>query len=96
MNHAELWDEGAALSCDTPGVGMFAREVLDPAVRRLAALAAGGRALEFAIGTGRVALPLMAELAAFTLESRDEDWAGTRFSAASRQHVSVYRLTGAA
>jgi len=34
--------------------------VLDPAVERLAALAGGGRALEFAIGTGRVAIPLAA------------------------------------
>jgi SAM-dependent methyltransferase len=39
---------------------MFAAEVLDPAVDRLAALAVGGRALEFAIGTGRVGLPLAA------------------------------------
>jgi len=37
---------------------MFAPEVLDPTVERLAALAAGGPALEFAIGTGRVAIPL--------------------------------------
>jgi co-chaperonin GroES (HSP10) len=34
---------------------MFAPEVLEPTVDRLAALADGGRALEFAIGTGRVA-----------------------------------------
>jgi SAM-dependent methyltransferase len=37
---------------------MFAPEVLGPTVRRLADLADGGRALEFAIGTGRVAVPL--------------------------------------
>jgi SAM-dependent methyltransferase len=37
---------------------MFAPEVLGPAVDRLAELAGGGRALEFAIGTGRVAVPL--------------------------------------
>jgi SAM-dependent methyltransferase len=37
---------------------MFAPEVLEPAVDRLAGLADGGRALEFAIGTGRVAIPL--------------------------------------
>ena len=37
---------------------MFAPEVLGPTVARLAELAAGGRALEFAIGTGRVAIPL--------------------------------------
>jgi hypothetical protein len=41
-----------------PGTGMFAPEVLGPTVDRLAELAGGGRALEFAIGTGRVAVPL--------------------------------------
>jgi SAM-dependent methyltransferase len=38
---------------------MFAPEVLDPAVRFLADLAGDGPALEFAIGTGRVAIPLI-------------------------------------
>jgi ubiquinone/menaquinone biosynthesis C-methylase UbiE len=37
---------------------MFAADVLQPVVDRLAALAGDGRALEFAIGTGRVAVPL--------------------------------------
>jgi SAM-dependent methyltransferase len=37
---------------------MFAPEVLRPTVDRLADLAGAGGALEFAIGTGRVALPL--------------------------------------
>lgn len=37
---------------------MFSPEVLGPTVATLAELAAGGRALEFAAGTGRVALPL--------------------------------------
>jgi hypothetical protein len=39
---------------------MFAADVLDPCVDALAELARGGPALEFAIGTGRVALPLSA------------------------------------
>ncbi len=60
MDHAEIWDEATAAEYDTPGSGMFAPEVLDPVVARLADLAEGGRALEFAIGTGRVALPLVA------------------------------------
>lgn len=60
MKHEDLWDEEAALTYDTPGTGMFAPDVLEPAVERLAALAEGGRVLEFAIGTGRVALPLLA------------------------------------
>ena len=58
MRQEEIWDAEAAQSYDTPGVGMFAPEVLDPMVDRLAELADGGRALEFAIGTGRVAIPL--------------------------------------
>ena len=37
---------------------MFAAETVEPAVEFLAELAGGGRALEFAIGTGRIALPL--------------------------------------
>jgi len=37
---------------------MFQPEVIDPAVSLLAELAGGGRALELAIGTGRIALPL--------------------------------------
>ncbi|GAA3455233.1 MULTISPECIES: class I SAM-dependent DNA methyltransferase [Dactylosporangium] len=55
-----LWDEETAARYDTPGEGMFAPDVVDPAVARLAALAAGGPALEFAIGTGRIGVPLHA------------------------------------
>lgn len=55
-----LWDDEAARTYDTPGEGMFAPEVLGPTVERLAELAAGGPALELAIGTGRVAIPLAA------------------------------------
>lgn len=54
----DLWDVAAAQRYDTPGTGMFAPEVLGPTVDRLAELAGHGRALEFAIGTGRVAIPL--------------------------------------
>jgi SAM-dependent methyltransferase len=58
MEQDEIWDAEAAQRYDTPGTGMFAAEVLGPTVDRLVELAAGGRALEFAIGTGRVAVPL--------------------------------------
>ena len=58
-SHAEVWDKAAADSYDTPGIGMYSPEVLDPPVQKLVALAGGGRALEFAIGTGRVAIPLL-------------------------------------
>lgn len=37
-------------------------------------------------------LDLMAKLAGFELESRDADWAGSPFTAASGSHVSVFRL----
>jgi GNAT superfamily N-acetyltransferase/SAM-dependent methyltransferase len=53
-----LWNADVAQRYDTPGDGMFAADVLEPTVERLAGLADGGRALEFAIGTGRVAVPL--------------------------------------
>jgi SAM-dependent methyltransferase len=59
MTGDDPWDEEAAAGYDTPGTGMFAPEVLTPVVERLAALADGGRVLEFAIGTGRVAVPLL-------------------------------------
>jgi 2-polyprenyl-3-methyl-5-hydroxy-6-metoxy-1,4-benzoquinol methylase len=58
MRQEDIWDADAAARYDTPGTGMFAPEVLQPAVDRLAELAGGGAALEFAVGTGRVAVPL--------------------------------------
>ncbi|MFI9808674.1 class I SAM-dependent DNA methyltransferase [Streptomyces sp. NPDC052301] len=58
MQQEDIWGAETARRYDTPGTGMFAPEVLEPAVERLAELANGGAALEFAIGTGRVGLPL--------------------------------------
>ncbi|MET8835888.1 class I SAM-dependent methyltransferase [Micromonospora sp. NPDC004540] len=58
MRQEEIWDAETAQRYDTPGTGMFAPDVLGPTVDRLAALAGDGRALEFAVGTGRVAVPL--------------------------------------
>lgn len=43
---------------DADSEDMFDPAVIDPAVDVLKALARGGRALEFAVGTGRIALPL--------------------------------------
>jgi SAM-dependent methyltransferase/GNAT superfamily N-acetyltransferase len=53
-----IWNADVASRYDTPDEGAFAADVLTPTVDRLAELAAGGPALEFAIGTGRVAVPL--------------------------------------
>jgi SAM-dependent methyltransferase len=58
MRQEDIWDVTAAQRYDTPGTGMFAPDVLGPTVDRLVELAAGGRALELAIGTGRVGVPL--------------------------------------
>lgn len=58
MRQEEIWDAETAQQYDTPGSGMFAPEVLEPTVNYLAKLTGNGRALEFAIGTGRVAVPL--------------------------------------
>jgi SAM-dependent methyltransferase len=60
MRQEDLWNTATAQRYDKPGTGMFSEEVLQPTVKRLAELAGGGRALEFAIGTGRVAVPLAA------------------------------------
>src|SRR5215472_4738606 len=58
MRPEDVWDHEAARTYDTLAEGMCAPEVVGPAVDRLAELAGDGRALEFAIGTGRVAIPL--------------------------------------
>lgn len=58
MQQDEIWDDAAAQRYDTPGEGMFAPDVLGPTVDRLAELAGNGQVLEFAVGTGRVAVPL--------------------------------------
>ncbi|WP_151523645.1 class I SAM-dependent DNA methyltransferase [Serinicoccus kebangsaanensis] len=58
MTTSDLWDEGTAARYDESSAAMFAPEVLDPAVDLLADLAGAGRALELAIGTGRVGIPL--------------------------------------
>ena len=52
------WGEDIAAAYDVINAGIFHPRVLDPAVDCLTELAHGGAVLEFAIGTGRVALPL--------------------------------------
>jgi SAM-dependent methyltransferase len=57
---SDLWDEETAARYDVTSAEMFSPEVLGPTVEFLARLAGQGSALEFAIGTGRVAVPLAA------------------------------------
>ncbi len=59
MTSSDLWDAATAERYDEVSAFMFAPDVLDPAVRFLADLAGDGPVLEFAIGTGRVAIPLV-------------------------------------
>lgn len=58
MTLRDLWDADTARRYDDPSSPMFSPEVLSPTVDFPADLAGDGRALEFAIGTGRVAIPL--------------------------------------
>jgi SAM-dependent methyltransferase len=60
MTSSDLWDEETAARYDESAADKFAPEVLDPTVGFLARLAGSGPALELAIGTGRVAIPLTA------------------------------------
>jgi SAM-dependent methyltransferase len=54
------WGADVAEAYDVTYSAKFEPAVLGPIVDRLAELAQGGAALEFAVGTGRVALPLSA------------------------------------
>lgn len=56
--HDDGYFDGAVAATYDNDSAMFDASVIDPAVDVLAALAGNGRALEFAIGTGRIALPL--------------------------------------
>lgn len=60
MTSSEVWDEQAAEHYDETSAEKFAPEILDPTVDFLADLAGAGPVLEFAIGTGRVAVALAA------------------------------------
>lgn len=59
MTSSDVWDAETAERYDEESAFMFAPEVLGPAVAFLSDLAGAGPALEFAVGTGRVAIPLV-------------------------------------
>ncbi len=58
MVSSDLWSAESAQRYDASSADMFAPEVLGPTVDFLADLARGGRVLELAVGTGRVAIPM--------------------------------------
>lgn len=78
MSKPNYFDTSVAQRYDTPGEGMFAPEVLSPTVEFLAALTGDEPALEFAIGTGRVAFPL---------SERGVEVYGIEFSAAMAEQL---------
>ena len=55
------FDERIAKSYEARWPELFDPAVIDPVVRSLADLAAGGSALELGIGTGRIAIPLTSQ-----------------------------------
>lgn len=58
MSPADHFDGEVAGRYDAAHAAMFDRSVVEPVVDRLDKLAGDGAALEFGIGTGRIALPL--------------------------------------
>jgi SAM-dependent methyltransferase len=59
VTSSDLWDDATAERYDESSAEMFAPDVLGPAVDFLADLAGDGPVLELAVGTGRVAIPLI-------------------------------------
>lgn len=59
MVSSDIWDEATAAVYDDEAAEMFAPEVVEPAVDFLARLAGTGPALGFAVGTGRLGVPLV-------------------------------------
>ncbi|MEQ8840210.1 MAG: class I SAM-dependent methyltransferase [Acidimicrobiales bacterium] len=53
-----FFDDEIAVRYDSPADPMNSADAIGPVVEKLAELAAGGPVLEFAIGTGRIAVPL--------------------------------------
>jgi SAM-dependent methyltransferase len=58
MTSSEVWDADTAAQYDDDVADLATAAVLAPTIDYLVELAAGGAVLEFAIGTGRVAIPL--------------------------------------
>ncbi|MEU6537334.1 class I SAM-dependent methyltransferase [Streptomyces sp. NPDC047000] len=58
MTSSDLWDRATAERYDAEETERSSAAVLGPTLDFLAGLAGSGRALEFAIGTGRVGVPL--------------------------------------
>jgi SAM-dependent methyltransferase len=58
LDYENIFDDEIAESYDELDSEMFSSRILGPIINKLTGLAGNERALEFAIGTGRVAIPL--------------------------------------
>ena len=89
--------ERVAASYDDLYGRMFQPEVVDPAVSLLGELPGSGRALELAIGTGRIGLPLPRRgvpvhgIAGVRLRDRWSGWNREPFTTDSHSHVSIWQ-----
>jgi SAM-dependent methyltransferase len=89
MGTSEVWSEQEASRYDEASAEMFAPEVLGPTVDLLAQLAGGGTALEFAIGTGRVAVELRARGATVSGIDLSEAMVGQLRKKVTEEELSV-------
>jgi len=77
QRYADLWPE------------LFDPAVIDPAVRFLAEAAAGGPALEFGIGTGRIAISRDCQLLSCWIRSLNSVVAMAALCGCPRSHASA-------
>ena len=66
MTSSDIWDAATAAAYEDDSAEQFLPDVIGPAVDLLADLAGSGRALGFAIGTGRLWIPLLSRGIAVT------------------------------
>ena len=66
MTSSDIWDAATAAAYEHDSAEQFLPDVIGPAVDLLADLAGSGRALGFAIGTGRLGVPLLSRGIAVT------------------------------
>jgi len=87
------WAAEIAEVYDKTYAAIFEPSVLDPMVGVLAELALGGPAVEFAVGTGRVALALsdlMARITGFRVRDRWAGWDRAPSTSDSPSQVAVF------
>jgi SAM-dependent methyltransferase len=89
MTSSELWSKESAERYDEGETEMASPAVLGPTVDFLARLAGDGAALEFAIGTGRVGVPLRARGVPVTGIELSEHMAAVLRSKADEQTLPV-------